>query len=172
MTEEYPEFPALFRKFPNLQEFEGNLSVGMMESLAQYCRNLRVLKIDCFDKRYCKSTFPELVKLKVKEVMGDFEFEWKFYGFLDRLQKLKTFHIGYIESNALWDFPGMLPNLEIFQFDAYVRITEDDLTRLLLMWKSIRKITIGLRPELDFKAIASKIKRNVMICDNKWIFAN
>jgi hypothetical protein len=172
MTKAYLEFPALFRKFPNLEKYEGHLSADMVESLARNCRNLKVLTMDSFNKAYFNATFPELVKLKVKEVIGDFEFELKFYGFLRRHQKLTMFHIGYIEPEALWDLSKMLPNLEIFQFDAYVRITEDDLTKLLLKWKSIRKITIGLRPELDLKAIASKIKRNVMICDNEWIFAN
>ncbi len=170
MTAEDFEFPALFRKFPNLEKLGGwyNISAAMLDSLARNCHNLRVLTMEVFDEAYYNATFPGLVKLSLLFVLLGSETHFK--RFLGRHQNLKDLYTGPVALEILRDLPTLLPNLEIFHIVDYGEYTQDDIIKLLLSWTSIKKFIF--ESEIDMEVIAKILQRKIMICNCGRIFAN
>jgi hypothetical protein len=164
------EYPGLFRKFPNLKTLYLNKldSTAMVDSAVQNCRNVTNLTIWNFNEVYQNATFPKVTKLTICTIIEGSESS--FEDFLTRHQKLKIFEwVLNVKKEILWKLPALLPNLSRFEFESFEGFTEEDLTKLLAPWESIKKLNINSymrfnQRELDLEAATKDIHRKIMIC--------
>jgi hypothetical protein len=69
---------------------------------------------------------------------------------------------GVEDKERVWKLPFLLPNL--IEIKLHAELNDADLKKLLLSWKSIKKLTIVTDlGELDLKAVKRAIARDVVL---------
>jgi hypothetical protein len=157
------EYPGFFRKFPNLESFGypfEEISSPMVESFAENCRQINYLWFHRLKNAFRKVIFPELVELHFAKAGG---FKADVETFLARQPKLKILEMfGVEDKERVWKLPFLLPNL--IEIKLHAELNDADLKKLLLSWKSIKKLTIVTDlGELDLKAVKRAIARDVVL---------
>ncbi len=132
----------------------------MVDSAARDCRNIENLYIWEFDAAFENATFRDLLELTVCKVSQDFLATFEL--FLLRHGKLTTLDLAFVmNTETLWKLPTILPNLKNIRFFTVQLFTATDLTKLLLSWPSIRKVTFITpnHPEFDLTAVLNNLQR-------------
>lgn len=157
------EHPQFFNKFPNLENLKfchDKNSTYMVDSAARDCRNIENLYIWEFDAAFENATFRDLLELTVCKVSQDFLATFEL--FLLRHGKLTTLDLAFVmNTETLWKLPTILPNLKNIRFFTVQEFTEADLTKLLLSWPSIKKVTF-ITPnhrEFDLTVVLNNLQR-------------
>jgi hypothetical protein len=130
----------------------------MFESLAENCCRVSSLWSRRLNDALKNVIFPELVELHID---GELDKSESYATFLPRQPKLKILEMSVGTKKTLLKLSTMLPNL--IELTLHAELNEAHLKKLLLAWRSFKKLRFSTYNELDLEAMKRAIPRDVVV---------